>query len=127
MGPRNRSQGDQKIVVCRALPRGVIASGPRRRQRFRMENPMSMLQPARRSVSLSSATPLGPPRIRACAAAPLALLLACGAVPPDDLSGAEGALRVCPAGATVEGIDVSVYQGSIDWARVAGSGVAFGV
>src|SRR5215831_6660124 len=32
---------------------------------------------------------------------------------------------VCPTGPTVEGIDVSVYQGAIDWSRVAAAGVEF--
>lgn len=35
--------------------------------------------------------------------------------------------RMCPSGATVPGIDVSMYQGSIDWRAVAASGIAFAV
>lgn len=34
-------------------------------------------------------------------------------------------MKLCPAGATVEGIDVSVYQGKIDWSAVRRSGRAF--
>ncbi|MFT3839820.1 MAG: GH25 family lysozyme [Myxococcaceae bacterium] len=37
------------------------------------------------------------------------------------------ALRVCAAGTTVDGIDVSYYQGTIDWAAVAGSGLQFAI
>ena len=34
-------------------------------------------------------------------------------------------LRVCAGGSTLKGIDVSVYQGSVDWAKVKSSGRAF--
>jgi lysozyme len=37
------------------------------------------------------------------------------------------ALRVCPAGATTEGIDVSTYQGGVDWAAVQAAGLGFGI
>ncbi len=37
------------------------------------------------------------------------------------------ALKVCAAGPTVKGIDVSYYQGTIDWQAVASSGVAFAI
>src|SRR5262249_55649424 len=37
------------------------------------------------------------------------------------------ALVVCPAGPTVEGIDVSYYQGTIDWTAVKNSGRAFAI
>jgi lysozyme len=33
--------------------------------------------------------------------------------------------EICPAGETVEGIDVSVYQATIDWDTVAGAGIEF--
>ena len=35
--------------------------------------------------------------------------------------------NVCPDGETTYGIDVSVYQGDIDWPRVAGAGVRFAI
>src|SRR5262249_9198422 len=35
--------------------------------------------------------------------------------------------NVCAAGATVKGVDVSVYQGNIDWATVKASGIAFAI
>lgn len=36
-----------------------------------------------------------------------------------------GELTVCPDGATVEGMDVSYWQGTIDWDAVASSGIEF--
>jgi lysozyme len=35
--------------------------------------------------------------------------------------------RMCPTGATVKGIDVSYYQGSVNWHEVAASGRRFGI
>ena len=35
--------------------------------------------------------------------------------------------EVCPAGETIEGIDVSVYQDTIDWDTVAGAGIEFAI
>ncbi len=47
---------------------------------------------------------------------------------PDDAelgeSYAQG--RVCGRGPTVQGVDVSYYQGRVDWDRVAGAGIGFG-
>jgi MYXO-CTERM domain-containing protein len=37
------------------------------------------------------------------------------------------AAQVCASGPTVEGVDVSVYQGNIDWNAVAASGRAFAI
>jgi lysozyme len=34
-------------------------------------------------------------------------------------------LRTCPAGATVHGIDVSKYQGMVDWAQAKSAGIRF--
>jgi lysozyme len=58
-------------------------------------------------------------------------LAACG---PDDnvalktgVAKSQQALQVCAAGATVDGIDVSEWQGSIDWNAVAGSGIVFAI
>lgn len=52
------------------------------------------------------------------------LLEACGAGAPQTGAVTE-AVRVCPAGAVTEGIDVSVYQGNIDWQRVKAAGIEF--
>lgn len=56
-------------------------------------------------------------------------LAACGgSLATDGTTGGddtEAALRVCAAGPTVEGLDVSYYQGSVDWAAVKRSGRAF--
>ena len=39
----------------------------------------------------------------------------------------EGGLKVCADGPTVFGVDVSQYQGAIDWPTVAASGVTFAI
>jgi lysozyme len=59
----------------------------------------------------------------------LAVLLfaACDRTPDLELARSEQGLKVCPGPATVPGIDVSEWQGSIDWAQVAGSGVKFAI
>jgi lysozyme len=54
--------------------------------------------------------------------------LAAGDLLVEDGAGVEQAIHnVCPAGETTYGIDVSVYQGDIDWARVAGAGVQYAI
>jgi len=47
------------------------------------------------------------------------------AEPPQKLSNLEQDATVCGSGPTVKGIDVSYYQGSIDWAKVKSDGVQF--
>lgn len=65
-------------------------------------------------------------------------LAACGASEPDldggRVAGSQlGSIqspisgRICPSGATVPGIDVSIYQGSINWGAVRGAGMAFAI
>jgi len=50
---------------------------------------------------------------------------ACGSSPERTCS--DGAtLTVCAAGPVVHGVDVSVYQGTIDWKKAANAGIAFG-
>ncbi len=39
----------------------------------------------------------------------------------------EEALRVCAKGATVQGVDVSSYQGTVNWAKVKASGRSFAI
>jgi MYXO-CTERM domain-containing protein len=53
----------------------------------------------------------------------------CLAPPPgDEKVGSIGeAATVCAAGATVTGIDVSGYQGTVNWSQVAASGRKFGI
>jgi GH25 family lysozyme M1 (1,4-beta-N-acetylmuramidase) len=51
-----------------------------------------------------------------------------GLSPEDKSEGGEGNslyARVCASGATTRGIDVSYYEGSIDWPRVHASGIDF--
>ncbi len=71
-----------------------------------------------------------PKRILAVAAA--AALCACGG-PDLEHPGVRlgelpsSALTVCAGGTTLKGVDVSHYDGTIDWTQVAGSGRAFGI
>lgn len=64
----------------------------------------------------------------------LAMAVGTGCAPDSDLDDAyedvdEGdeELRVCAAGATVEGIDVSYFQETIDWQMVADAGIEFAI
>lgn len=52
-------------------------------------------------------------------------LVACA--PNDDVVAEPQALRVCLGSATVEGLDVSVYEGVVDWPTVAASGKGFAI
>lgn len=61
-------------------------------------------------------------RIGACV---LLLAVLAGCEGPDDEGVVSAPLRVCAAGPTTEGIDVSHWQGTIDWDDVAASGVRF--
>jgi lysozyme len=54
------------------------------------------------------------------------LLAGCGAEGPD-VGMISFGLTVCPAGPTIEGVDVSHYDGVIDWAKVRGAGIDFAV
>jgi uncharacterized protein (TIGR03382 family) len=53
--------------------------------------------------------------------------LAVGCAPLDDAAVSEGEVTVCAGGATVQGIDVSSWQGAIDWGAVGRSGIAFAI
>ncbi len=65
-------------------------------------------------------------RARIAAALAAVLALACQAQPGDFAVAAEGDIHSeCATGATTRGIDVSAWQGAIDWRRVAASGVEF--
>ncbi len=57
------------------------------------------------------------------------LLAACGqptGQPGDEVASVEQFLSVCQGSQTLPGIDVSSYQGTIDWAKVAGAGIKWG-
>src|SRR4051812_47808173 len=45
----------------------------------------------------------------------------------EPLGTAQEEIVVCPGPNVVKGIDVSVYQGNIDWAAVKGSGIEFAI
>lgn len=59
------------------------------------------------------------------AAALVASGAACTEPPGESCTSVASPLSVCPAGAVARGIDVSVYQGAVDWSAVASSGIAF--
>jgi lysozyme len=67
------------------------------------------------------------------AALALATLAACSGAPGtsgsggEDLGSSSAAVTVCAGGSTVKGVDVSTYQGSIDWASVKASGRDFAI
>jgi MYXO-CTERM domain-containing protein len=63
----------------------------------------------------------------AALAATAGALSACGAPPGESLGEGNDALRMCAKGTTVEGIDVSTYQGNINWTQVTTSNVRFAV
>lgn len=45
----------------------------------------------------------------------------------EDVGQSEEAVTVCAKGATVEGIDVSVWQAAVNWQSVKNSGITFGI
>jgi len=64
--------------------------------------------------------------LRALLASSVAVLAACSGS-PDDLRTSEEEVVVCAKGSTVEGIDVSSWQGTIDWTKVKASGKTFAI
>jgi lysozyme len=71
-----------------------------------------------RSVALSAA-------LVATSAASVACVIGCSSSPSERSCEQFAPLRTCPAGATVHGIDVSKYQGTVDWAQAKSTGVGF--
>jgi lysozyme len=55
------------------------------------------------------------------------LLAGCSSGTDNACSGAGEALSVCAKGTVTKGVDVSVYQGSVDWAKVKGAGITFAI
>ncbi len=103
---------------------------------------MNVIRPASRCAALTVVPALGPfaavfatlPLAAGCA---VALLGGCAVADDGDLSARTigelpvGELRrevaACADGATVAGIDVSYWQGAIDWSAVAGAGIDFAI
>src|SRR5262249_34286320 len=81
--------------------------------------------PARRDERGGLERPLQHVPMRGGAAAALLVALAACGAPPPNLSTEEDPLTVCARGATTKGIDVSHYQGTIDWAAVNDGGIGF--
>jgi lysozyme len=57
----------------------------------------------------------------------VSLLAGCSDGVPREHVGTLQQADTCAAGATLQGVDVSVYDGTVDWAQVKASGRAFGV
>jgi lysozyme len=55
------------------------------------------------------------------------MALGCSSGPAGEEVGQQSEASVCATGATVKGVDVSVYQGSVNWASVKASGVDFAI
>jgi lysozyme len=55
------------------------------------------------------------------------LLCACAPVPGDDIRESRSPLTVCAGTSTVQGVDVSYYQGAVDFRAVRNAGFRFGV
>jgi lysozyme len=61
-------------------------------------------------------------------ACPLLLLLAaCSAAAPGEPVGTSQQADTCATGTTLQGVDVSVYDGTVDWTQVKASGRAFAI
>ncbi|MCU1277479.1 MAG: putative rane protein, partial [bacterium] len=54
-----------------------------------------------------------------------ASLAGCIGAAPIDVGSIDSELTVCAKGPVVKGVDVSHYDGTIDWAKVHGAGIAF--
>jgi len=67
---------------------------------------------------------MAPSRIRSSFLA-AAFLAGCGGPLAD--SEEEAGLTICPAGATLEGVDVSKWDATVDWAAVKGAGISFAI
>jgi lysozyme len=63
-------------------------------------------------------------RFRAALLFAVPSIVACGAQ-NDPLGEAQDAITVCPGASTLKGIDVSHYDGTIDWPTVKSGGIAF--
>ena len=57
----------------------------------------------------------------------LVAVAGCSAGNDGACSSTDQALTVCATGKVVKGVDVSVYQGTVDWSKVKAAGMAFGI
>lgn len=57
----------------------------------------------------------------------VALLAGCSAEAPGELLGTSQQPDTCATGTTLEGVDVSVYDGTVDWTQVKASGRVFAI
>jgi GH25 family lysozyme M1 (1,4-beta-N-acetylmuramidase) len=56
-----------------------------------------------------------------------AVVPGCAPLEGEDIEASEGELTVCAHGSTVEGIDISSWQGHIDWTAVAHAGIRYAI
>lgn len=54
-------------------------------------------------------------------------IVACGPADESEEDVASTEAAVCPGGATVRGVDVSYYQGDVDWKKAKKDGIRFGI
>lgn len=52
-------------------------------------------------------------------------MAACADAPTDVVAAQDEAVKVCPGATLLDGIDVSVYQGTIDWTKVKAADITF--
>ena len=57
----------------------------------------------------------------------LASALACSSSSDNTCSSTASALSVCAKGTVVKGVDVSIYQGTVDWTKAKSAGVEFAI
>ncbi len=57
----------------------------------------------------------------------VSLLAGCSAELPPEPAGTSQQAQTCATGSTLEGVDVSVYDGTVGWAQLKASGRAFGI
>ncbi|MDX9999888.1 MAG: glycoside hydrolase family 25 protein [Polyangia bacterium] len=69
----------------------------------------------------------GAPLWRCAALAPFLAVLGACVEQPVDYEQVEEAAVVCPSGTTLPGIDVSTWQGAINWDQVAAAGIRFAI
>jgi GH25 family lysozyme M1 (1,4-beta-N-acetylmuramidase) len=65
-------------------------------------------------------------KLSLCAAA-LTTFVQCEGTEPNqpNIGSQQQDVRVCAAGATLKGIDISFYQGNVDWAKIKADGISF--
>src|SRR5208283_1975416 len=86
-------------------------------------------RPPGRRYPLGMTSPAAPRRrlVRAATFGLLAAAAGCAVQTGDEPTGQISQASVCAAGTVVKGVDVSVYQGTINWTTVKGAGIDFAI